>query len=159
MRTRLETTQTRARPTLAPAELETPTGNSRATQAPTGRGAQGTVSWVLNRKSTPGDTHRKPGNGLRIGPGADFWFKLMSGGRQVDLKGVQGSISVVKLKKTVPQILIFTPWCHRNHATRGARFQICSGQDAVRPKPTIQASIKHTNQRFKGLHITYKNGP
>ena len=26
-------------------------------------------------------------------------------------------------------------------------------------KPTIQASIKDTNQRFKGLHITYKNRP
>ena len=26
-------------------------------------------------------------------------------------------------------------------------------------KPTIQASIKGTNQKFKGLHITYKNRP
>jgi len=26
-------------------------------------------------------------------------------------------------------------------------------------KPTIQASIKDTNKRFKGLHITYKNRP
>jgi len=26
-------------------------------------------------------------------------------------------------------------------------------------KPTIQASIKDTNQRFKGLRITYKNRP
>ena len=26
-------------------------------------------------------------------------------------------------------------------------------------KPTIRASIKDTNQRFKGLHITYKNRP
>jgi hypothetical protein len=26
-------------------------------------------------------------------------------------------------------------------------------------KPTIQASIKDTNQRFKGLRITYRNRP
>ena len=26
-------------------------------------------------------------------------------------------------------------------------------------KPTIHASVKDTNQRFKGLHITYKNRP
>ena len=26
-------------------------------------------------------------------------------------------------------------------------------------KPTIQVSIKDTNQRFKGLHGTYKNRP
>jgi hypothetical protein len=26
-------------------------------------------------------------------------------------------------------------------------------------KPTVQGSIKDTNKRFKGLHITYKNRP
>ena len=26
-------------------------------------------------------------------------------------------------------------------------------------KPTVQGSIKDTNQRFKGLHVTYKNRP